>query len=126
LQCGYEVGVAQVTVFSGAQRRRRWSDDEKLALVEAAIAPGASIAEVARAADVDVSLIYRWRRELCGPRRKSHAAPTRFVELSVEADRSADQSPDTVLVIVVKGATLRAPSGASAVLLGTALRELLA
>lgn len=118
--------MAQVTVFSGAQRRRRWSDDEKLALVEAAIAPGASIADVARAADVDVSLIYRWRRELCGPRRKGRATPTSFVELSVEADRSADPTPDTVLVIEVKGATLRAPSGASAMLLGAALRELLA
>ena len=118
--------MAQVTIFSGAQRRRRWSDDEKLALVEAAIAPGARIADVARTADVDVSLIYRWRRELCGPRRKRPAAPTGFVKLSVEADRSADQSPDTVLVIEVRGATLRAPSGASAVLLGAALRELLA
>jgi hypothetical protein len=75
---------------------------------------------------VDVSLIYRWRRELCGPQRKRLAAPTGFVKLSVEADRSADLTPDTVLVIEVKGATLRAPLGASAVLLSTALRELLA
>ena len=43
--------VGQVTVFSGAQRRRRWSLDEKLALVEASMAPGASIADVARASD---------------------------------------------------------------------------
>ncbi|GLK47002.1 hypothetical protein GCM10017612_49240 [Novosphingobium resinovorum] len=35
--------VGQVTVFSGAQRRRRWSLDEKLALVEASMAPGSSI-----------------------------------------------------------------------------------
>ena len=34
--------VGQITVFSGAQRRRRWSLDEKLALVEASMAPGAS------------------------------------------------------------------------------------
>ncbi|WP_152524642.1 transposase, partial [Novosphingobium lindaniclasticum] len=52
--------VGQVTVFSGAQRRRRSSLNEKLALVEASMAPGASIADVARAADVDVSLIYKW------------------------------------------------------------------
>lgn len=51
--------VGQVTVFSGAQRRRRWSLDEKLALVEASMAPGASIGEVTRATDVDVSLIYK-------------------------------------------------------------------
>jgi hypothetical protein len=35
---GYAAG--QVTVFSGAQRERRWSLDEKLALIEASMAPG--------------------------------------------------------------------------------------
>jgi transposase len=49
--------MGQVAVLSGAQRRRRWSDDEKLALVEAAIAPGATVAGVAHATDVDASLI---------------------------------------------------------------------
>lgn len=117
--------MGQVTVFSGAQRRRRWSDDEKLALVEAAIAPGASVADVARSADLDASLIYRWRRELCGARRKMPAAPAGFAKVSIEADALAGMTPDTVLVIEVNGATLRAPPGASVALLSAALRELL-
>jgi len=117
--------VGQVTVFSGAQRRRRWSDDEKLALVEAAIAPGGSVADVARTADVDASLIYRWRRELCGAKREARARPAGFAKVSIEATPS-DLTPDTMLVIEVNGATLRAPAGASAALLSMALRELLA
>ena len=44
--------MAQFTVISGVERRRRWSDDQKRALVEAAIAPGASVAAIARDADV--------------------------------------------------------------------------
>lgn len=117
--------MGQVTVFSGAQRRRRWSDDEKLALVEAAIAPGGSVAEVARAADVDASLIYRWRRELCGAKRQASARPSGFAKVSIEAD-PAELTADTVLVIEVNGAIVRAPAGTSATLLSMALRELLA
>ncbi len=32
--------MGQVTVISGAERRRLWSDEQKLALIEAAFAPG--------------------------------------------------------------------------------------
>lgn len=77
--------VGQVTVFSGAQRRRRWSLDEKLALVEASMAPGSSIGEVARAADVDVSLIYKWRRMLVGAGPERPGAPPQFAEVANQA-----------------------------------------
>lgn len=58
--------MAQVHVLTGPERRRRFSDAEKRAIVVAAFAPGAVVSEVARQADVCPSLIYRWRREL-GP-----------------------------------------------------------
>jgi transposase len=38
--------------------------EQKRAMVAAAFAPGAVVADVARRADVCSSLIYRWRREL--------------------------------------------------------------
>ena len=34
--------MGRITVFSGGERRRRWGDDEKLAMVEASLAPGMS------------------------------------------------------------------------------------
>ena len=55
--------MAQVRVLTGPERRRRFSLEEKRALVAAAFAPGAVVSEVARRADVCASLIYRWRRE---------------------------------------------------------------
>jgi len=58
--------MGQVTVYSGVERRRRWSDEQKRALIEAAFAPGAVVAEVARAADVRPGQLSRWRRDLCG------------------------------------------------------------
>ena len=56
--------MAQVHVLTGPERRRRFSVEEKRAIVAAAFAPGAVVSNVARRADVCPSLIYRWRREL--------------------------------------------------------------
>ena len=50
--------MGQITVFSGAGRRRRWSTDEKRTLVAAAFAPGAIVSEVAPAADLRANQIY--------------------------------------------------------------------
>jgi transposase len=60
------VRMAQVHVLTGPERRRRFSFEQKRAMVAAAFAPGAVVADVARRADVCSSLIYRWRRELGG------------------------------------------------------------
>jgi transposase len=51
--------MAQVQVITGIARRRRWSQDQKRAIVAAAFAPGASVAEVARQADLCPGQIYR-------------------------------------------------------------------
>lgn len=51
-------------VLVGAERRRRWSVDEKLRIVGEAFAPGALVAEVARRRDVSRAQIYQWRAEL--------------------------------------------------------------
>ena len=40
--------MGQVTVFSGPERRRRWSDEERLQILSEAFAPGACVAEVCR------------------------------------------------------------------------------
>jgi transposase len=56
--------VGQVTVFSGPERRRRWSDGERLQIVAEAFAPGARVADVCRRHDVSSGLIYTWRRKL--------------------------------------------------------------
>jgi len=58
--------MARIDVITGAERRRRWSDDQKRVVVAAAFAPGAVVSEVARRADLCTSLVYRWRREFAG------------------------------------------------------------
>jgi transposase len=61
--------MGTMVVLAGPERRRRWSADQKRAILAAADEPGAVISEVARRADICTSLIYRWRqlrREVSG------------------------------------------------------------
>ncbi|KQU19603.1 transposase [Methylobacterium sp. Leaf94] len=48
-----------------AERRRCWTRSEKERLVAASFEPGVSASEVARAAGIHVSQLFRWRNLLC-------------------------------------------------------------
>ena len=58
--------MARFEIITGPERRRSWSEEQKRAIVDAAFAPGAIVADVARRAAVCAGQIYRWRQEL-GP-----------------------------------------------------------
>jgi transposase len=55
--------MARVEVITGLERRRRWSDEQKRAIVAASLEPGAVVADVARQAEVGPDQIYRWRQQ---------------------------------------------------------------
>jgi transposase len=55
--------MSAVTVLSGPERRRRWTSAEKTRIVEESLAPGASVAEVARERDIHPNLLHLWRRQ---------------------------------------------------------------
>jgi transposase len=54
-----------VEVITSVQRRRHWSRAEKERIVAAALEPGAVASEVARAAGIHTSQLFRWRQQLC-------------------------------------------------------------
>ena len=56
--------MARVEVITGPERRRRWSAEQKRAIVAESLAPGAVVTEIARRADICPGQIYRWRREV--------------------------------------------------------------
>jgi transposase len=72
-------------VITSVQRRRRWSSEEKRRIVAAAIEPDAVASEVARAAGIHVSQLFRWRQQLCGPVRETPA----FAPVAVVPDAAA-------------------------------------
>mgnify|MGYP003365736587 CR=1 FL=1 len=49
-------------ILQGVERRRRWSEAEKLRIVAEAEAPGAVFAQVARRHDVSRGQLWTWRR----------------------------------------------------------------
>ena len=81
--------IASIEVLAGPEQRRRWSIEQKQAIVAAAFGPGAIVRDMARHADVTPSLIYRWRRDL-----RAAARPGFFTKngLSRSAPRGGLQS----------------------------------
>jgi transposase len=102
--------MARVELFSGPERRRRWSAEQKRAVVAAAFAPGAIVTEVARRADVRPGQIYRWRQEL----RRRHSGGTGFAAVVVTADADcrpgiARRSSEAIEIEFTGVACLRMP-----------------
>ncbi len=56
--------MGQITVFSGPERRRRWSDEQRLQILTEAFAPGACPTDVARRHEISTGQLYTWRRKL--------------------------------------------------------------
>jgi transposase len=78
----------RIEVITSVERRRRWSAAEKARLVAAMDEPGAVVIEIAREAEVNASLLYRWRRDL--GRRTPRFVPVRVApEGSEEGPASA-------------------------------------
>src|SRR5450631_3166841 len=54
----------RVEIFAGIQRRRRYTAEQKMALVQEAMQPGMTISYVARRHGISPSLIFGWRRHM--------------------------------------------------------------
>ncbi len=73
------------------QRRRRWTMEQKLALVEEAMRPGSSVAPVADRHGMSRSLLFEWRRQvregtMPGVVRIDREAPPTLVPVRVVED----------------------------------------
>ena len=54
--------IEQVEVITSVQRRRRWSAEEKAAIVQETYAPGMSVSLVARRHGIAPNQLFTWRR----------------------------------------------------------------
>lgn len=103
----------RIEVITRGERRRRWSLEEKQAIVAESLAPNASLTAVARRHGIGTGLLYAWRHQLLG-RRSGEAASFARVELVNEPRRLS--GPDTVAsakpsglieIVLPDGATVR-------------------
>jgi transposase len=79
------MAMDRVEVITSIERRRRWSTAEKVRLVAAMDERGAVVTEIARRAEVNASLLYRWRRDLKGARRTPTFVPVRVAPEASDA-----------------------------------------
>ena len=87
----------QTEIISTVERRRRWSAEEKLKILDDALSPGATIAAVADRSGVSRSLLYQWLRlvregRLPGISVNRPSSPV-FVPVQIEARAEAPASP---------------------------------
>jgi transposase len=76
----------RIEVITGVERRRRWSWDQKRAIVEESLSRHASAAAIARRHGIGTGQLYTWRRQLL---KRQLADTPRFarIEVAVEPPR---------------------------------------
>jgi transposase len=112
--------MAQMTVFTGPERRRRWSEDDRRRILAAAFSPGVVVSEVARQYDVSTALIYKWRQEARG-------LAVRFAPVVVDSEpmvRPAPVEAPGIVVDLADGSRVSIGAGVSPALAAAALRAL--
>ena len=75
-----EVEILSVT---DTGRRRRWTDAQKVRIVEESFGPRGSVAETARRHDIGRTLLVRWRRQYRNGELSSGASPLRFMPVTL-------------------------------------------
>ena len=93
----------RVEIITGPERRRRWSEEEKLALVEEACRPGHSVSQVARQRGINASQLFAWRRQALAKglvsdnRPEPAVAPAlTFAPVNVTEDGATADAPEDV------------------------------
>jgi transposase len=96
-----------------AETRRRWSREEKLAIVEEASGPCVNISAVARRHGIKPALLYRWRKEF-GAAASSSMSLVPVVVGSPDEDKTALVAPScsnqTIEITLTNKRALKVPA----------------
>jgi transposase len=113
--------MGKMTLITGAERRRRWSAEERRQILVAANAPGAVVADVSRRWDVSTSLIYKWRND-----ERDAALMSGFAPVLIEDKTSlpAPRVEAAPIVVELGGALVRIGAQALPSLIKATLKAL--
>ncbi|MCH9808434.1 MAG: transposase [Alphaproteobacteria bacterium] len=95
-----------------AETRRRWSREEKLAIVKEASGPCVNISAVARRHGIKPALLYRWRKEFSGGGEPSVSLVPVVLEDRAPAQKPAPVSRSacgTIEITLANGRTIKVP-----------------
>ena len=126
--------MGRMEIFTGRERRRSWSDEEKLRILEEAAEPSVSAASVARRHDLHPQQIYAWRRQYGGPVAVCDEAMT-FLPVSLvdgqpyalennpePTPRRKRSSPERIEIVCCNGRVLKIDAGVDVDRLGALIR----
>ncbi|TWB85990.1 transposase [Bradyrhizobium macuxiense] len=126
--------VRRLEVFTGAGRRRKWSDEDKARIVAEIVASGDSVCSVARRHGLSPQQLFGWRRQLReAAGGHSEADKVQFVPAVVDAVVPAPAAQERKLVrkadsgiieIEVDGITIRAGRGADTTMIASIVQAL--
>ena len=126
--------IRRLELFTGADRCRMWSDEEKAAIVAESDGPGTSISAVARRHGLSASQLFTWRR-LARQAGRHDDRTVRFVPAVLSVGRQEPASAKTGsglreqrgchgIEVEIAGATVRIAQGASAAQIAAVIRAL--
>src|SRR5512147_1470064 len=99
----------RVEVITGVARRRRWSAEEKLRMVNELSRPGATVSLVARRNDINSSLLFKWRKlareGVFGALPDDHG----FVPVRLAPAPALNETSPVVEIVLPNGCRLRVP-----------------
>ena len=116
--------MARVEVITGPERRRRWTEEQKRAIVAASLEPGAVVVEVARRAEVGPDQVYRCRQQFA---RSGGFAQVLIAPPEVPSPNAAYKATSAEPVIEVEfagKARVRIPASISARLAASIIKAL--
>jgi transposase len=117
-----------MTLITGDERRRRWSEEDRTRILAAISEPGAVVAEVARREDICTSLVYKWRREAWWT---PSAGSSGFLPVIIETPPlpslplpPANDSEPGVIEVDMKGVRVRITADAPSAVIAATLKAL--
>jgi transposase len=130
--------VRRLEVFTGAGRRRKWSDEDKARIVAEIVASGDSVCSVARRHGLSPQQLFGWRRQLREAAASGHfeADEVQFVPAVVDAVvpapalrerksvRCKAKADSGIIEIEVDGITIRAGRGADPTMIASIVHAL--
>ncbi|UGY12279.1 transposase [Bradyrhizobium septentrionale] len=130
--------VRRLEVFTGAGRRRKWSDEDKARIVAEIVASGDSVCSVARRHGLSPQQLFGWRRQLReAAGGHSEVEEVQFVPAVVDAvvpasalgrERKAvrckAKTDSGIIEIEVDGITIRVGRGADPTMIASIVQAL--
>jgi len=115
--------MGRMTLMTGDERRRRWSDEERARILAAIEEPGAVVAEVARRADVCTSLVYKWRRQARAATNGAGFAQL-VVENAARPPMLAGEPEPGAILVEMNGARVRIGANTPSAVIAATLKAL--